>query len=182
MIFFYISLSTYLCFNIIKYKQILYHLKENKYNIKSYTKWLKKHIKEIFVNKEMLSIIAIIIALNFDLKVIGVAIVILYTVLFLLNYKKTNKLKIDRQIITRLIILSLIYIGLNIYFIIDYNSFHSGNIIGDNTVLYYLILIIISYLSYFIMWIVNILAFPIDKIKSIGGKHAKSKLKKNKTR
>ena len=96
MIFFYISLSTYLCFNIIKYKQILYHLKENKYNIKSYTKWLKKHIKEIFVNKEMLSIIAIIIALNFDLKVIGVTIVILYTVLFLLNYKKTNKLKTHR--------------------------------------------------------------------------------------
>ena len=87
MIFFYISLSTYLCFNIIKYKKIFSILQKNKYSLKSYSKWLGQNLKEIFANKELLSIILIIIACNFDLKVIGVSTVILYTIFFLVDYK-----------------------------------------------------------------------------------------------
>lgn len=75
------------------------------------------------------------------------------------------------------------YIGLNTWFILDFISYHNALIIFDNTAFYYIVLVIISYFSYLIMWIVNIIAIPFDKIvESIGGKRAKSKLKKNKTR
>lgn len=183
MIFFYISLSTYLCFNIIKYKKIFSILQKNKYSLKSYSKWLGQNLKEIFANKELLSIILIIIACNFDLKVIGVSTVILYTIFFLFDYKKKNKVKLNSRLVTRIVILILMYIGLNIWFILDYISYHYADIIFDNTAFYYIILAIISYFSYFIIWLVNLIAMPFDKLfKSIGGKYAKSKLKKSKTR
>ena len=51
MIFFYISLSTYICFNIIKYKRIFSVLQKNKYDLKSYSKWLSKNSKEVFLIK-----------------------------------------------------------------------------------------------------------------------------------
>lgn len=183
MIFFYISLSTYICFNIIKYRQIFSDLQKNKYSLKSYNKWLAQNSKSLFINKELLSIILIIIAVNFDLKIIGISTVVLYTILFLLNYKKKNKVKVNYKLITRSIILILMYIGLNTWFILDFISYHNALIIFDNTAFYYIVLVIISYFSYLIMWLVNIIAIPFDKIvESIGGKRAKSKLKKNKTR
>lgn len=158
-------------------------MEKNKYNVKTYNHWLSNHFKETFINKELLSIILIIITLNFDLKVIGVCTVILYTVLFLLDYKKKNQVKINTQFIIRLIILIILYVALNIWFIIDYISYHYADIVFDNTAVYYIILIAASYFSYLIMWVVNVIAIPFDKlVKSIGGKHAKSKLKKSKTR
>ena len=43
MIFFYISLSTYICFNIIKYKNSLIELQKNKYDVKTKLKgWIDK--------------------------------------------------------------------------------------------------------------------------------------------
>ncbi len=183
MIFFYISLSTYICFNIIKYKKIFSILQKNKYNLKSYGHWIASNAKDIFINKELLSIILIIITVNFDLKVIGVSTVIFYTIFFLLNYKKKNKIKVNSKFITRLIILIILYAILNLWFIIDYISYHYADIVFDNTAFYYIILVAISYFSYIIIWVVNAIAIPFDKlVKYIGGKNAKSKLKKSKTR
>lgn len=164
MIFFYISLSTYICFSIIKYKQALNILQKNKYNIKNYGKWIFKNYKQVFLNKELLSILLIVVSLNFNIKIIGICTVIFYTLMFLLDFKKVNKLKIDNQIIYRIITIVLIYLALNIWFILDYISYHNADIIFDNTAFYYIILFIVSYFSYFILWIANVLAKPFDKL------------------
>lgn len=164
MIYFYISLSTYLCYNIVKYKNILNKLQENKYDIKKYTNYIFKNAKTLFLTPELLSIIVIILAFKTNLKVIGVANIILYTILFLLNYKKRNKVKIESKMITRIILLILMNIGLNIYFILDYMSYHYADIIFDNTPMYYIILITVIYFLPLIVWIINVLAQPIDKL------------------
>ena len=164
MIFFYISLSTYICFNIIKYKKSLFSLQQNKYKIKDYGKWIFQNYKEVFINKELLAIILLIITFNFDLKVIGVSTVIFYTIMFLLDYKKKIKLKINKQMISRILIIIILFIGLNIWFILDYMSYHYADIIFDNTPFYYIILILVSYFSYFIVWLANVIASPFDKL------------------
>lgn len=164
MIFFYISLSTYICFNIIKFKKSLFYLQKNKYSIKDYGKWIFNNYKETLLNKELLAIILIIICFKFNLKVIGVSTVVFYMIIFLLDFKKKNKLKINKQMISRIIILALIFIGLNIWFILDYISYHYADIIFDNTALYYIILIAVSYFSYFVVWIANLIAKPFDKL------------------
>ena len=164
MIFFYISLSTYICFNIIKYKKSLYALQKNKYGIKSYGKWTFQNYKQVFLNKEILAILLLIITFNFDLKVIGISTVIFYTFMFLFDYKNKVKIKMNKQMISRIIVISLMFIGLNIWFIVDYLSYHYADIIFDNTALYYIILIFVSYFSYFAVWLANLIAKPFDKL------------------
>ncbi len=163
MIFFYISLSTYICFNIIKYKNNLYTLQKNKYDIKKYGQWIFKNYKQTFLNKELLSIVLIIIAFNFNLKIIGVSTVIFYTIMFLLDYKKKVKLKIDKPMINKIVLLILVFIGLNIWFILDYISYHYADIIFDNTAFYYIILVLFSYFSHFVVWLINLITKPLDK-------------------
>ena len=164
MIFFYISLSTYICFNIIKYKKSLSDLQKNKYDVKKYGKWIFQNYKQTFLTPELLAILLLVIVFNFNLKVIGVSTVVFYTLMFLLNYKKKTKIKINKQIMSRIIAIILIFIGLNVWFIIDYMSYHYADIIFDNTPFYYIILIFMSYLSYFIVWIANLIVRPSDKI------------------
>lgn len=163
MIFFYISLSTYICFNIIKYKNNLYTLQKNKYDIKKYGQWIFKNYKQTFLNKELLSIVLIIIAFNFNLKIIGVSTVIFYTIMFLLDYKKKVKLKIDKPMINKIVLSILVFIGLNIWFILDYISYHYADIIFDNTAFYYIILVLFSYFSHFVVWLINLITKPLDK-------------------
>ena len=164
MIFFYISLSTYICFNIIKYKKSLSDLQKNKYDVKKYGKWIFQNYKQTFLTTELLAILLLVIVFNFNLKVIGVSTVVFYTLMFLLNYKKKTKIKINKQIMSRIIAIILIFIGLNVWFIIDYMRYHYADIIFDNTPFYYIILIFMSYLSYFIVWIANLIVRPLDKI------------------
>ena len=83
--------------------------------------------------------------------------------MFLLDFKKKHKIKLDNQMITRLIVIALIYIGVNIWFIIDYMSYHYADIIFDNTAFYYIVLILMSYLSYIIVWVANLIARPFDR-------------------
>lgn len=165
MIFFYISLSTYICFNIIKFKKALVNLQKCKYGIKKYGDWIFKNYTETFINKELLALILLVISLNFNIKILGVATVIFYTLMFLLEYKKKTKLKINRQITLRIIITILIFLGVNIWFIVDYISYHYADIIFDNTAFYYIVLILMSYFAYIIVFITNIIAKPFDKLK-----------------
>ncbi len=166
MIFFYISLSTYICFNLIKYKKALFNLQKNKYDIKTYGSWIFKNYKQTFLNKELLSIILLIITFNFNLKVIGVCTVIFYTLMFLLDFKKKIKIKINNQMIARIIAIVVIFIGLNIWFVLDYMSYHYADIIFDNTAFYYIVLIMMSYFAYIVVWIANLIVKPLDKFLS----------------
>ena len=125
-----------------------------------------KIINKTFLNKELLSIILLIITFNFNLKVIGVCTVIFYTLMFLLDFKKKIKIKINNQMIARIIAIVVIFIGLNIWFVLDYMSYHYADIIFDNTAFYYIVLIMMSYFAYIVVWIANLIVKPLDKFLS----------------
>ena len=163
MILFYISLSTYLCFTILKYKKTLSILSKNKYNTPKYRKWMFENYKETFINKEMLAVILIIILLLASTLVNEISMIVFYTLMFLLEYKNKVKLKISRQSIPRLVIIIIFFLGINVWFILDNFTYQSDAYIYNNFSLYYIILIMMSYLSYIIVWITNILSIPFDK-------------------
>ncbi len=165
MIYFYVSLMTYMCYCIIKYRESLYYLEKSKYDNKKYGQIISKNISKILINPELLFIILIIIAFNLDIKVLEISTIITYMILFIYKLKTNNKdLKITKQTTIRVIGILTIYLLLNIWFCIDYNHYHSAEIIFDNTPLYYIILYIVTYLSYFIVYIINMLLKPIDKL------------------
>lgn len=138
---------------------------KDKYDTREYAARIKKNYKSIFINAELFSFLLIIVALNFNVKILGICTIIVYMLLFLYKLKTNNKtLKIDKRIRIRIIGILFIYLTINIWFYMDYNSYHSAAIIFDNTPFYYIILITITYLSYFIVYLVNIISKPIDKL------------------
>ncbi len=164
MIFFYVSLLTYACYCIIKYRESLHSLEKAKYDNAKYKKSISKDLKNIFINPELVIAVLIIIAVNFDVKVIGISTLIVYMFLFLYKLKTNNQeLKITKQTKTRIIGIVLIYLILNVWFCLDYISYHKASIIFDNTPLYYIILYIITYLSYIVTYIINIIVKLFDK-------------------
>ena len=86
--------------------------------------------------------------------------------MFLLDFKKKVKIKINNQMIARIIAIVVIFIGLNIWFVLDYMSYHYADIIFDNTAFYYIVLIMISYFAYIVVWIANLIVKPLDKFLS----------------
>lgn len=162
MIFFYISLITYYIYTFLKYKSSLILLQKSNYNSKKYKKQLNKNL---FINKELIVIVLIIIAINFDLKTIEIATIIIYTFLSFLKIKENKKVKLEKKIIIRIIPQLILFILLNIWFILDYKTHHNPKgIIFDNSALYYIILYIYTYISYLLTLIINILVKPIDKL------------------
>ncbi len=165
MIFFYISLSTYISFCILKYRKAFVILNKEKYSTKKYFKTIKENKTKLFITPELLIIGLIILALNTDVKTIAISTIILYAGLFLYELKqKRPKLKTNKKINIRILIICIIYILINIYFCLDYKEYHSAEIIFDNTPLYYIITVVISYLSYFIVGISNAVANIVEKI------------------
>ena len=164
MIYFYVSLITYIFYSIIKYRSTFYNLKKAKYNSKKYMQMILKNLKKEYLNIELIQLTLIIIALFANIKIIEIFTIIIYTLLFLYELKTNNKeIKKDKKLITRTVIIIIFYILLNIWFYIDYSSYHTSGLIFDNTPLYYIILIIIANLTCFITYIVNIISKPFDK-------------------
>lgn len=163
MIFFYISLVTYICFTVIKYRETLFNLEKEKYDSKKYRNFIMENIKYIFLTPESLIFILIIIILNFDLKTIEISTIIAYMILFITKTKSKNNLKINKKTSIRIVLIIAIYIFVNIWFVIDYKSYHESTIIFDNSPVYYIILIMMTYLSYIIIYPVNFIATKIDK-------------------
>ena len=162
MIYFYVSLLTYFVYTFLKYKDSFILLQKSNYNSKKYIKILNKNN---FINKELIIIVLIIISLNLDLKSIEISTIIVYMILSLSKLKEKKKIKINKKIVLRTMSILIIFTLLNIWFIIDYKSYHNAkSLIFENSTLYYIILYIFTYTSYIITLITNILVKPIDKL------------------
>lgn len=162
MIFFYVSLITYIIYTALKYQDALILLQKTKYNTEKYKKSLNK---KLFINKELIIIPLIIIAINLDLKTIEISTIVAYMILSIIKLKEKNKLKIEKKLITRVIPILIIFILLNIWFILDYKSYHNvKGLIFDNSAMYYILLYLFTYISYIITLIINIIVKPIDKL------------------
>lgn len=164
MIFFYISLATYFCFLILKFRDGLIVLEDSNYNLKDYIKNIMKNFKKLFFTPEILSIILIVIAIQTNAKVTGICFVIFYTLMFLyfLKHKKgTFKFKQNMSLIC---ILVLIMIFCNVLFYLNYMTFEDDFLLFYTTWMYYIVLILVSYLSYFVLAIAQIINKPIELI------------------
>lgn len=169
-IFFYISLSTYICYQILKYRKSLIILENKKYNPKEYWKYIKENPKEIFLTKELLAIILIIISVNADAKITGISAVILYMILSLnLIRKKEGKLKITKALAPIIAFIIVFYIIIITLCSIDYYNAQNAFLIFDRTWIYYIAMVLISYFEDIILLIFTYLTKPFRKQK----KHSK---------
>jgi len=165
VIFFFISLSTYFCYLVLKYQKNLEVLQSNKFNMKNYLSCIKENSKKWFLTPELTGFILIVIALNADAKVMGICMVIFYTLMYLYELKGFKKhIKLNADIIRTILITLVIYILVFIMFILDFNKSQSEFLIYDNRYLYYIIMIIMSYFSFIVVLLSGFVNNVIIKI------------------
>lgn len=165
MIYFYVSLMTYICFCLIKYREGLFYLKKNRYNSKKFLEYVNGNLKGIFLNFEILSIplIAILFLVR-EINIMSMIIVVFYTAMFLYKLKTNNKdIKRDKKLDRRIVVIMLIYLILNICFCLDYDRIKISKSLAENYNIYYTILILTGYVSYYIVYLANLIASRFDK-------------------
>ncbi len=172
MIFFFISLSTYFCFLVLKYRKILLELNKQKFDLKKNGTYIIKHAKEIFLTSELFGFILLIVVFNVDAKVMGICTVIFYTLMFLYELKnKKDKLKINKKIIVTAVTILIIYLLVSLGFCLDYYNLQNDFLIFDHTWLYYIIVILMAELAYFIGLGAAFISSPIRKLIDKKSKH-----------
>ncbi|MDD6223461.1 MAG: UDP-N-acetylmuramoyl-tripeptide--D-alanyl-D-alanine ligase [bacterium] len=173
-----ISFLILLIFNIIKNQKSLHILQQNLYNENNrYLKWLKKNTKYIFLSLEIVSVILIAISCYIDNGITNFLIILalisyILEALRLISLKKNSKIKkplvITKRIKRLLVTMSAIYIIPIIFYLVDYQN---GNIV-------LLLFSVMTYLSYFIVWLAKVINTPIEKcVYFYFENRAKAKLK-----
>ena len=149
----YVSLTTYFCFLLLKYNDAIYLLNKNKKN------YLKKlDYKKIFITPELFSILLIILALFLGTKLASICFVIFYTFMFLYYLKRCKK-RIDiKKNISLIIILALIFILVNVCAYLSYMCYKNTFIVYETSWMYYILAIVYSYLTYFIVYVCNFIS------------------------
>ncbi|MCI9110676.1 MAG: hypothetical protein HFH47_02545 [Bacilli bacterium] len=152
MIFFFIALSTYFCYLILKTIQNLELLQKQKFDISKCFKWTKEHLKKILLTSDILAIILIALALNIDAKAMGICMIVFYMFMFLYRLKDDGKkIKFNSNMIRTGIITLIIYILILIGCVWNYNSVSSEFIMVDNRWIYFIVMIVAIYINYFIV-------------------------------
>ncbi len=165
MIFFYISLVTYICFLILKGRKGIILLNNSKGDLKKYSQTIFKNGKQLFLTPEILAIILIIVAINANEKITGICFVIFYMLLFLYFLRKSkDKFKLNKGNIRLIVILAILFILINSLFCIHYMSFQSDFLLFDTKWIYYIISVIFGYLLYFIIWLGQLINKAIELI------------------
>ncbi|MBE6152239.1 MAG: UDP-N-acetylmuramoyl-tripeptide--D-alanyl-D-alanine ligase [Firmicutes bacterium] len=158
MEWFLLSLIPYLCYGILKTKNIMYILQQNSYDDNSYLNWIKNNCLKIFVNFETLFILfglCLIIPYNYSL----ILFISFYIIVFCLLEKKFKSVKAPLVItprVKRLIITSLIFYIIPI--IMMCLTFKEKYVWY-----YYLNLGFTMYLQYLYIYLVNIVNKPVEK-------------------
>lgn len=173
MIFFFISLSTYFCYLVLKSFNTLELLQKEKFNVTKSFNWIKENYKKIFLTSELLVIILIVISFNADAKVIGICMVVFYMFMFLYKLKGYIKqLKFDGNVIRTGIITFIIYILVSIIFVWDNNTASSDFIMVDNREIYYVVMVLMIYFNSLIVLVSSLIN---NGIMCIVRKFSKSK-------
>lgn len=160
MVYFYVSLVSYFCNLILKYNFALGKLIESKFNLKKYNKWVSSN--KLF-NLELISLIVIVCAFNFNNKCAEITMLAIYMILFLFNLRKnTTKIKCDKKVILFIVLNIIFWLFVLLGFYFDWHRLDKLIYSYDNTRFYYLILII---LSFFVNYIVMIMGFIVNLLK-----------------
>lgn len=168
MIFFFVSLSTYFCFLVLKYRNGLLDFETCDYSSGKYGSYILKNIRKLFVTPEILVFALIIVLYNVETKIDGICMVVFYCLLSLFMIKKlSGKFIFDKNKVLVILFSLLVYICLFTFFILDYNYLMSGYFIYERLYLYYIILALIGYFSPLVLLLGGFVTGPLRKKRKL---------------
>ncbi|MCM1371050.1 MAG: UDP-N-acetylmuramoyl-tripeptide--D-alanyl-D-alanine ligase [Clostridium sp.] len=161
MIYFLISIIPMFIYMLIKSTKGLHSLQQNWYNDGNrYIKWINNNLSKVFLSFDMLFLIVIAVGFLGNYILQYVLWIILYIISIFVIIRKKEQVKLPLKYTSRikrlLVTIILIYL-IPIFLICIFYNEYSLNI-------YYIILGILVYFSYYIVILANIINKPIEKI------------------
>lgn len=161
---FIVSLLMLFIYTFLKSKKSIHMLQQNWYNDGNrYLKWIKKNIKKVFCNIDIIGILFIIFNYIYvDSVFLMVLFIIFYMIISLLlihnNKKEQTKLKLAyTKRVKRLFVTNMLIYIIPVLVI-------SLNFDKNNIAIYYFIMSLLTYFNWFIVYLANIINKPIEKL------------------
>ena len=137
-------------------------LQQNSYNVSNrYIKWIGKNVKKVFVSWDFLYVLVIPFYFILDINFFYLINIMFFLFLFYLAGSKIKRMQVKKPFVVtsrikRLVLtIFVIYLFLSLVIWFNYNQ--------NDIVFYYLIYLFLSYMSYFVVFIANIINKPIEK-------------------
>ncbi len=163
MFIFGLSLIIFILFSLYKSKKAIHMLQQNYYDESHrYFLWITKNPKKVFFNIDILLLIFFLfLFIKIDYNIICSLFVILYLFIFFIYYQhqKQEQVKIALVITSR--VKRLLITELIIYLIITMIIWF--NFVDNLIPIYYVMLSLTTYFSYFIILIANYINKPVEK-------------------
>ena len=173
MLYFILSLIPLLFLTVIKSKKSIHMLQQNYYDESNrYLLWIKNNLRKVFLSFDLvLFIIVIGFVLNNYITMGLFSLLTILSIICLKSIKEQVKkpLVITARVKRMFITESTLYLIILLVMILLFKE--------NNITVYYLIFSIITYLNYFMIWLVNKINIPVEKCVYLHFKHmAQNKL------
>ena len=160
---FIVTLIPIFLFLIFKVKKAFHMLQQNWYNEGNrYNLWIKRNIKKVFFNYDLVLIPLFILSLFIDMGIMVYVYLITYLVVLYLYRRDLKREQLKKPLvftarIKRLSVTVLLIYALVMYFIFrDYDNYYAN--------IYYLVIGIAVYLSFYIVLLANYMNQPVEHL------------------
>lgn len=162
MLLFFLSLSSYLLYLILKYRKSLYMLQQNSYNTSNrYIKWVFKNYNKTLITEDFLFIGVYWLYYLINFNFFAILMFAFYLLLFYLELKKVRLEQGKKPFVVTSRIKRLVLTLLILLFILTFYIFLNFNL--EHVNYYYISYALIGYLSFLITYIANIINKPVEK-------------------
>lgn len=167
-----------LLFNVVKNKKSLHMLQQNLYNENNrYMKWISRNLKQVFITLDFISLVLLVVSFFLDDKassILTIVAIVIYVLeaYRLLEARKGEQVKkplvITKRVRRLIVTISILFLLPVILYFID----------KDNVGLILLISSIMTYFSYFVVFVAKVINIPVEKfVYKYYETKAKNKLK-----
>lgn len=161
MYLFIFSLIPWSIFVILKYKKALHMLQQNLYNVDSrYLTWLYRNYKKVLLEIDVLLFIPL--AFFWNETVFKIVFFISYSVFSIIHYNKLKNEQTKKPLVVTARVKRLIMTIFILYSV--FSIFLVSKYFLDKSIVYYLAIMLITYFAYIIVYLVNIINYPIERL------------------
>ncbi|MBR2833697.1 MAG: hypothetical protein IKE75_04665 [Bacilli bacterium] len=155
MLYFLVSLVTFFTYLIFKGRRYLMDLQDNNFKLEK----KKFFCLDKFLTLELIGIFLVILSFFLTSKEIGILFIVFYMIFSLFEIRNVKgTLKIKKEVLRTIIIVSFMYIFIFILIFIDYFNYQKGFIFYDRVNYYYPIVFVMGYFEFLIIYFSAILS------------------------
>jgi len=163
MFIFYFSFIPYLLYLMLRYRNALYMLQQNSYNVSNrYIKWIDKNYSKVFSFYDLLFLFFSFLYYLVDINFFCFLFFLVYLFLFVIELKKNSRITFKKPFVVTSRIKRLVFTLFFLFTLISIYVVYNFSL--ELILVYYILYAFLGYFSYISVYFANIINKPIEKI------------------